>query len=199
MVLYMGRSCLCRHCLLLGFYAAKGQWSRLRKTAAFLPPFGLLAARVAQRALCAYGLVAGLRPLRWSVSPGRYFSSGSGPWPVTKKGREQTLTLQMIDPDRYGANAHAADVTDLAPGKPGLFPFIVHDAHCTQARQRNPGARKRANDAHQAAPWGLTGYFLDPGLFELLARTSRLQLPAERLHVLWCTRHSSTSLCALAM
>ena len=34
----------------------------------------------------------------------------------------------------------------------------------------------------QAAPWGLTGYFLDPELFRLLAHSARLQLPAQPLH-----------------
>ena len=41
---------------------------------------------------------------------------------------------------------------------------------------------KDAHDAHQAAPWGLTGYFLDPDLFRLLAHSARLQLPEQPLH-----------------
>ena len=32
-------------------------------------------------------------------------------------------------------------------------------------------------------PWGLTGYFLDPDLFRLLAHSARLQLPGQPLHI----------------
>ena len=44
----------------------------------------------------------------------------------------------------------------------GLLPFVVHEAKCTQPRQRDPGAWRRANDANLAVPWALIGYFLDP-------------------------------------
>ena len=52
-----------------------------------------------------------------------------------------------------------------------------------QPKQRDPAARKRANEASIAAPWALLGYFLDPVLFEMLARTARLPLPAKPFHV----------------
>ena len=54
---------------------------------------------------------------------------------------------------------------------------------CAQPKQRDPAARKRANEASIAAPWALIGYFLDHVLFEMLARTARLPLPAEPFHV----------------
>ena len=58
----------------------------------------------------------------------------------------------------------------------GLLPFIVHEAHCQQAKQKDRHAWKTAHDANQATPWGLTGYFLDPDLFQMLAHSARLQL-----------------------
>ena len=54
-----------------------------------------------------------------------------------------------------------------------------------QAKQKDRRLWKDAHDAHQAAPWGLTGYFLDPDLFQLLVHSSRLQLPAQPLHTPW--------------
>ena len=66
---------------------------------------------------------------------------------------------------------------------PGLLPFVVHEAKCTRPWQKNPGAWRRANDANLAAPLALVGYFLDLVLFEMLANTSRLQLPSEPFHV----------------
>ena len=59
----------------------------------------------------------------------------------------------------------------------------MHEAKCTQPRQKVPGTWRRANDANLAAPWALVGYFLDPVLFEMLAKSARLQLPAEPFHV----------------
>ena len=59
----------------------------------------------------------------------------------------------------------------------------MHEAKCPQPRQKDPGAWRRANDANLAAPWALVHYFLDPVLFEMLANSSRLQLPSEPFHV----------------
>ena len=59
----------------------------------------------------------------------------------------------------------------------------MHEAKCTQATQRDSGARQRAKEAHLAASWALIGYFLDPVLFEMLAASARLQLPNEPFHV----------------
>ena len=59
----------------------------------------------------------------------------------------------------------------------------MHEAKCTQATQRDSGARQRAKEAHLAAPWALIGYFFDPVLFEMLAASARLQLPNEPFHV----------------
>ena len=36
--------------------------------------------------------------------------------------------------------------------QPGLLPFVVHEAKCAQPKQRDPAARKRANEACIAAP-----------------------------------------------
>ena len=79
--------------------------------------------------------------------------------------------------------AHEPDVRDLLPTATGLLPFIVHEAHCQQAKQKDKHAWKLAHDANQAAPWSLTGYFLDPDLFQMLAHSARLQLPEQPLHV----------------
>ena len=72
---------------------------------------------------------------------------------------------------------------DPLPTATGLFPFIAHEAHCLQAKQKDKHLWKTAHDANQAAPWGLTGYFLDPDHFQMLAHSARLQLPEEPLHI----------------
>ena len=65
----------------------------------------------------------------------------------------------------------------------GFFP-LQSTRQNVQPKQRYPAAaRKRTNEASIAAPWALIGYFLDPVLFEMLARTARLPLPAEPFHV----------------
>ena len=99
--------------------------------------------------------------------------------------------VRTLDPDSSSARillnqgqwTFEASTGDLAATGPGLLPFVVHEAKCAQPKQRDPAARKRANEASVAAPWALIGYFLDPVLFEMLARTARLPLPAEPFHV----------------
>ena len=59
----------------------------------------------------------------------------------------------------------------------------MHEAHGQQAKQKDKHAWKTAHDANQAAPWGLTGYFLGPDLFQMLAHSARLQLPEQPLHI----------------
>ena len=78
-----------------------------------------------------------------------------------------------------GQWTYAADTRDLAATAPGLLPFVVHEAKCTQPAQKDLGSRQRAREAHLAASWALIGYFLDPVLFEMLAKSARLQLPDE--------------------
>ena len=104
----------------------------------------------------------------------------NAPWPLTH--RDATApALQAIDATLPGAHAlldqgqwtPAPDVRDPPAGAAGLLPFIVDEAHCQQAKQKDRRLWKDAHDAHQAAPWGLTGYFLDPGLFRLLAHSAR--------------------------
>ena len=114
-----------------------------------------------------------------------------GPWPLTPRDHVTVPTLRAIDPTQPGANAlldqgqwtHEPDVRDTPPGTKGLLPFIVHEAHCQQAKQKDKHAWKRAHDAYQAAPFALTGYFLDPDLFQMLAHSARLQLPEQPLHI----------------
>ena len=36
---------------------------------------------------------------------------------------------------------------------------------------------------NSARSWGLTGHFLDPNLFQMLAHSARLQLPEQPLHI----------------
>ena len=114
-----------------------------------------------------------------------------GPWPRAASSTAENQHVRTLDPDSSGAQillnqgqwTYEADTRDLAATAPGLLPFVVHEAKCAQPKQRDPAARKRANEASIAAPWALLGYFLDPVLFEMLARTARLPLPAEPFHV----------------
>ena len=114
-----------------------------------------------------------------------------GPWPRAASSTADNQCVRTLDPDSSGARillnqgqwTVEAGTGDLAATAPGLIPFVVHEAKCAQPKQRDPAARKRANEACIAAPWGLIGYFLDPVLFEMLARTARLSLPAEPFHV----------------
>ena len=112
-----------------------------------------------------------------------------GPWPVTRK--EATApALRAIDTTLPGAHAlldqghwtPEPDARDHSASTVGLLPFIVHEAHCQQAKQKDRRLWKDAHDAYQAAPSNLTGYFLDPELFRLLAHSARLRLPAQPLH-----------------
>ena len=94
----------------------------------------------------------------------------------------ERLTLIAAVPGSCSIKA-SGGTGDLAATAPGLLPFVVHEAKCAQPKQPDPAARKRANEACIAAPWALIGYFLDAVLFEMLARTARLPLPAEPFHV----------------
>ena len=106
------------------------------------------------------------------------------PWPLTEIVDATVPTLRAIEPTQPGVNAlldhgqwtREPDVRDLLPTATGLLPFIVHEAHCQQAKQKDKHAWKTAHDSNQAAPWGLTGYFLDPDLFQMLAAST--QCPA---------------------
>ena len=106
----------------------------------------------------------------------------SGPWPRAASSTAENQHVRTLDPESSGAQillnqgqwTYEADTRDLAATAPGLLPFVVHEAKCVQPKQRDPAARKRANEASIAAPWALLGYFLDPVLFEMLARTARL-------------------------
>ena len=111
-----------------------------------------------------------------------------GPWPLAAPAGT-VPTLGAIEPTQprvnalldHGQRTHEPDVRDPLPTATGLFPFIVHEAHCLQAKQKDKHAWKTAHDANQTAPWGLTGYFLDPDLFQMLAHSARL--PGEPLHI----------------
>ena len=107
-----------------------------------------------------------------------------GPWPRTASSTAENQHVRTLDPDSSGAQILLNQCHQTYEANTlGLLPFVVHEAKCTQAKQRDPAARKRANEASIAAPWALLGYFLDPVLFEMLARTARLPLPAEPFHV----------------
>ena len=111
-----------------------------------------------------------------------------GPWPVTHSDAAAPA-LRAIDTTVPGAHALLdqghwtpdPDVRDHPAGVASLLPFIVHEAHCQQTEQKDRRLWKDAHDAHQAAPWGLTGYFLDPDLFRLQAHSAQL-LPEQPLH-----------------
>ena len=111
-----------------------------------------------------------------------------GPWPVTRS--EATApALRAIHTTLPGAHALLdqghwtlePDARDHPADAVGLLPFIVHEAHCQQAKQKDRRLWKDAHDAYQAAPWGLTGYFLDPELFRLLAHNNFLHSPCTPL------------------
>ena len=112
-----------------------------------------------------------------------------GPWSLTCSEGNQIPTLRSLNPN--GANASAllaqgqwthtgADVQHLELRAPGL-PFMVHEAHCTQPRQKCPGAWRRANDANQAASMALIG--IQGCLNFCLARKSSLALRQKPMHV----------------
>ena len=113
-----------------------------------------------------------------------------GPWPRAASSTAENQHVRTLDAVsgaqillNQGQWTYEANTSDLAATAPGLLPFVVHEAKCAQPKQRDPAARKRANEASIAAPWALLGYFLDPVLFEMLARTARLSLPTEPFHV----------------
>ena len=114
-----------------------------------------------------------------------------GPWPLAESFQSTGPIIQSLSADSPGSHsllnqgqwAYMADTRDLLATQPGLIPFVVHQALCHQPRQKDLGHRKKAQDAHLAAPWALEGYFLDPVLFEMLAKMSRLTLPDQPFHV----------------
>ena len=114
-----------------------------------------------------------------------------GPWPLAESFQSTGPIIQSLSADSPGSHSllnqgqwtYMADTRDLPATQPGLIPFVVHQALCHQPRQKDLGHRKKAQDAHLAAPWALEGYFLDPVLFEMLAKMSRLTLPDQPFHV----------------
>ena len=68
--------------------------------------------------------------------------------------------IQSLSADSPGSHSllnqgqwtYMADTRDLSATQPGL-PFVVYQALCHQARQKDLGHRKMAQDAHLAAPW----------------------------------------------
>ena len=113
-----------------------------------------------------------------------------GPWPRAASSTTDRQCVRSLDPESTGARVllnqgqwtAEAGTGDIPATAPGLLPFVVHEAKCTQPQQRDPAARQRAREACNAAPWGLVGYFLDPALFKMLARTAQLSMPAEPFH-----------------
>ena len=84
----------------------------------------------------------------------------AGPWPLANAANNTLPCIRALDPDSNGAKTllnqgqwtYAADTRDLLATAPGLLPFVVHEAKCTQPTQRDTGARQRAREVHQAAP-----------------------------------------------
>ena len=74
------------------------------------------------------------------------------PWPLAHSAETSVPCIRALDPANSGAWTllnqgqwtHAADTRDLAAAAPGLIPFVVHEAKCTQAMQRDSGAHQRA-------------------------------------------------------
>ena len=83
-----------------------------------------------------------------------------GPWPRAASSTAENQHVRTLDPDSSGAQTllnqgqwtFEASAGDLAATAPGLLPFVVHEAKCAQPKQRDPAARKRANEASIAAP-----------------------------------------------
>ena len=96
-----------------------------------------------------------------------------GPWPRAASSTTDRQCVRSLDPESIGARVllnqgqwtAEAGTGDISATAPGLLPFVVHEAKCTQPQQRDPAARQRARKGCNAAPWGLVGYFLDPALF----------------------------------
>ena len=80
-----------------------------------------------------------------------------GPWlhlPMMLRQPSEPLTQRNLGSNallNHGQWTHEPDVRDSLPTATGLFPFIVHEAHCLQAKQKDKHAWKTAHDANQAA------------------------------------------------
>ena len=80
-----------------------------------------------------------------------------------------------------GSGSIKQDHRDL-PDTVGLIPLIVHKSHCHPATSKDTNTWRRQQNENQSSPKSLTGYLLDPDLFQLIARGSRLQLPNIPFH-----------------
>ena len=118
------------------------------------------------------------------------FDLTHGPWPIGHPADAPRPVLPGFDPSaremaillNEGQWIHRPDARDLLPESVGLIPFIVHKSHCQPATAKDRTLWRRQLEANQSSPKGFTGYFLDPDLFQLIARGSRLQLPSIPFH-----------------
>ena len=125
----------------------------------------------------------------FSVSTEQYDLT-HGPWPISHCADAPGPVLTGFDPSdqemaillNEGQWIHKPDHRDLMPDTVGLLPFIVHKSHCNPATAKDSTLWRRQQEENQASPKGFTGYFLDPDLFQLIARGSRLQLPNIPFH-----------------
>ena len=62
----------------------------------------------------------------------------------------------------------------------------LHQAHCTQAKNKDARVRRSNHEAYQSAPYAFTGYFLDPEILRLVAGSSFLPPPVPLSHPSTC-------------
>ena len=113
-----------------------------------------------------------------------------GPWPISHPANAPGHVLREFDPTDHeiavllneGQWIHKPDHRDPLPDTVGLIPLIVHKSHYYPATSKDPNTWRRQQDENQSSPKGLTGYLLDPDLFQLVARGFRLQLPNIPFH-----------------
>ena len=113
-----------------------------------------------------------------------------GPWPINRPADAPGHVLSEFDPTdqemaillNEGQWVHKPDHRDPLPDTVGLIPLIVHKSHCHPATSKDTNTWRRQQNENQSSPKSLTGYLLDPDLFQLIARGSRLQLPNIPFH-----------------
>ena len=113
-----------------------------------------------------------------------------GPWPIIHPANAPGHVLREFDPTDHkmavllneGQWIHKPDHRDPLPDTVGLIPLIVHKSHYYPATSKDPNTWRRQQDENQSSPKGLTGYLLDPDLFQLIARGFCLQLPNIPFH-----------------
>ena len=93
-----------------------------------------------------------------------------GPWPISHPADAPGHVL--------------SDCSQTRSPRPPPRHRWSHSPYCTQIPPTSKDATtwRRQQEENQSSPKGLTGYLLDPDLFQLIARGSRLQLPNIPFH-----------------